>query len=48
MSEDIIGVYLESSLICVACSKEGEGEQVTAEALPDGFTCDDCGVTQNV
>jgi hypothetical protein len=44
---DIIGVYLESSLICVACSKEGEGEQVTAEAVPDGFTCDECGVTQN-
>jgi hypothetical protein len=48
MSEDIIGVYLDSSLICVACSKEGEGEQVTAEAVPDGFTCDDCGVEQNV
>ena len=48
MSEDIIGVYLDSSLICVACSKEGKGEQVTAEAVPDGFTCDDCGVEQNV
>jgi hypothetical protein len=44
MSEEIIGVYLEDRLICVPCSKPNEGEGVTAEALPHGFTCDECWV----
>ena len=47
MSEDIIGVYLEDRLICVPCSKPNEGEGVTAEALPHGFTCDECWVVVN-
>jgi hypothetical protein len=48
MSEDIIGVYLDDCLICVPCSTTGEGERVTAEAVPDGFTCDSCEVVINV
>ena len=47
MSEDIFGIYLESSVICVACWNGKDGEAVTVEALPNGFTCDGCGVTQN-
>ena len=46
--KDIIGVYLDDSLICVSCSKEGEGERVTAEAVPNGFTCAECQVVVNV
>lgn len=41
--EEIIGVYLDDSLICVPCSTTGEGEGATAQALPDGFTCNNCG-----
>jgi hypothetical protein len=48
VSEEIIGVYLDDSLICVPCSKPNEGEGVTAEALPDGFTCDNCLEVVNV
>jgi hypothetical protein len=48
MSEEIIGVYLDDSLICVPCNITGEGERVTAQALPDGFTCDHCWVVVNV
>lgn len=41
MSE-VIGMYQDDRLVCLPCS-EGEGEQASAEALPDGFTCDECG-----
>jgi hypothetical protein len=47
VSEDIIGVYLDDRLICIPCAKQGEGEGVTAEALPNGFTCDECLVVNN-
>jgi len=47
VSEDIIGVYLDDSLVCVPCSATGEGERVTAQALPNGFTCDSCWVVVN-
>jgi hypothetical protein len=47
VSEDIIGVYLDDSLVCVSCSATGEGERVTAQALPNGFTCDSCWVVVN-
>ncbi len=46
--KDIIGVYLDDSLICVPCSTTGEGERATAQALPDGFTCDNCLEVVNV
>lgn len=46
--ENAIGVYLDDSLICVPCNITGEGERVTAQALPDGFTCDHCWVVVNV
>jgi hypothetical protein len=46
--ENAIGVYLDDSLICVPCSTTGEGERVTAQALPDGFTCDNCLEVVNV
>lgn len=48
VSEEIIGVYLDDSLICVPCSTTGEGERATAQALPDGFTCDNCLEVVNV
>jgi hypothetical protein len=48
MTKDIIGVYLNDSLICVPCSTTDEGDQVTAEALPNGFTCDKCEVIVSV
>ena len=43
--EKVIGYYSDYSLECVACVSEGE--PATAEALPDGFTCDSCGVVVN-
>jgi hypothetical protein len=46
--ENAIGVYLDESLICVPCSTTGEGERATAQALPDGFTCDNCLEVVNV
>ena len=45
LSEKVIGYYSDYSLECVACVSEGE--PATAEALPDGFTCDSCGVVVN-
>lgn len=48
MTTDTFGIYLDSSLVCVPCWNGEEGEAVTVEALPNGFTCDECGVTQNV
>ena len=41
----VIGYYSDSSLDCVECVEEGE--PATEEALPDGFTCDNCGVVVN-
>ena len=42
---EVIGYYSDYSLECVACLSQGE--PATAEALPDGFTCDSCGVVVN-
>ena len=41
----VIGYYLDGSLECVECVSEGE--PATVEALPDGFTCNTCGVVVN-
>jgi len=34
----------EDSLICVPCWDGVDGEEVDEEALPQGFTCDECWV----
>ena len=44
---EVIGMYQDDRLVCLPCS-EGEGERASAEALPDGFTCDECGEAVNV
>lgn len=44
---EAVGVYQDDRLVCLPCSG-GEGERASAEALPDGFTCDECGVVVNV
>jgi hypothetical protein len=41
----IIGYYSETDLSCLKCV--AEGEEATAEALPDGFTCASCGEVVN-
>lgn len=44
---EAVGVYQDDRLVCLPCS-EGEGEKASAETLPDGFTCDECGEAVNV
>lgn len=46
MSE-VMGMYQEDRLVCIPCAN-GEGEEANAEALPDGFTCAECGEAVNV
>lgn len=43
---DVIGYYCEDRLVCVSCATTGE--EATAEAVPNGFTCDECLVVVNV
>lgn len=42
-----MGMYQEDRLVCIPCAN-GEGEEANAEALPDGFTCAECGEAVNV
>jgi hypothetical protein len=44
---EVIGMYQEDRLVCIPCAN-GEGEEANAEALPDGFTCDECEEVVNV
>jgi hypothetical protein len=46
---DVIGYYYEDRLICVGCAinQPTKGEEAEAEALPNGFTCDECWVVVN-
>lgn len=37
----VIGYYQEGRVICPPCANE-QGEEATKEALPEGFTCDEC------
>lgn len=37
----IIGTYTDHALICL--DHDEQGEPAEAQALPDGFTCDECG-----
>jgi hypothetical protein len=45
LSADVIGYYTDSELDCVSCANEGE--PATSEAVPNGFTCNTCGVVVN-
>lgn len=41
----IIGYYSDTDLSCLNC--ETQGEEATVEALPEGFTCANCGEVVN-
>jgi hypothetical protein len=40
--EKIIAYYQDGAVVCPACADWSNNEEATAEALPDGFTCDSC------
>ena len=48
--KDILGYYYTDRLICIGCAfnEQTLGEEATADAIPNGFTCADCGITVNV